>query len=107
DIIELGHVKFRFVEPNENYVFTPQAVIPDDDDIALPKGGNKNLLIGVLGFAVIGALAVAGYALTQMNSTKSEGEEPVAVQAEPATEDAPKSSVQPQLDKAVEELNQG
>lgn len=107
DIIELGHVKFRFVEPNENYVFTPQAVIPDDDDIAPPKGGNKNLLIGVLGIAVIGALAVAGYALTQMNSTKSEREEPVAVQAEPAAEDAPKSSVQPQLDKAVEELNQG
>src|SRR5690606_28720428 len=41
DIVELGHVKFRFVEPGENYVFTAQAAgFEDSFDQPVSSGGN-------------------------------------------------------------------
>ncbi|MBA2663898.1 MAG: FHA domain-containing protein [Bradymonadaceae bacterium] len=53
DVVELGHVKFRFVEPGENYVFTPQAAGFDDEYDAPPaKGGVKPL-------AIVGGLCAA------------------------------------------------
>ena len=70
DVIELGHVKFRFVEAGENYIFTPQAVEDHDPtqfmsyDRSAGRGGlNMALLAGagvlvLIGVAVIVALAL-------------------------------------------------
>lgn len=77
DVVELGHVKFRFVEPGENYIFTPQG---DDFDsggatalsapsfgapAAQPASSGNGKIIGaivgvVLVLAVVGGLFAAG-----------------------------------------------
>jgi pSer/pThr/pTyr-binding forkhead associated (FHA) protein len=53
DVIDLGHVRLRFVEPGEDFVFARDAVITDVPDV----GGRRGLLIAiVLGIVVIGAI---------------------------------------------------
>lgn len=59
DVVELGHVKFRFVEPGENYVFTPQPEYDEDEATELmqspftsqpadtPKKSNTGVAIGI------------------------------------------------------------
>lgn len=67
DVVELGHVKFRFVEAGENYVFTPQAspdaVIPAAPVAAAGGGGNKLVpalvLLGVMGLVAMVLLFMA------------------------------------------------
>lgn len=46
DIIELGHVKLRFVAPGEDYVFTPADV--DDVEVEAPVGAGRLILLGLL-----------------------------------------------------------
>jgi pSer/pThr/pTyr-binding forkhead associated (FHA) protein len=55
DVVELGHVKFRFVEPGENYVFTPQSV----EEFAPAGGSNKGLVFGLIGLAVVAVAVLA------------------------------------------------
>ncbi len=63
DVVELGHVKFRFVEPGENYVFTPQASAdavapaPMAPAGAAGGGGKTGLIIG--GLAIVAVIALA------------------------------------------------
>jgi ABC transport system ATP-binding/permease protein len=55
DVIELGHVKFRFVEPGENYVFTPQPEL-DELDFEPSSSNNGAKLVAILvAAALIGA----------------------------------------------------
>jgi pSer/pThr/pTyr-binding forkhead associated (FHA) protein/tetratricopeptide (TPR) repeat protein len=46
DIIELGHVKLRFVAPGEDYVFTPADV--EDVEVEAAPGTGRLILIGLL-----------------------------------------------------------
>jgi hypothetical protein len=53
-VIDLGHVRLRFVEPGEDFVFARDAVITD-----VPDAGNKRtllvaILLGVLVLAAVG-----------------------------------------------------
>jgi pSer/pThr/pTyr-binding forkhead associated (FHA) protein len=59
DVVDLGHVRLRFVEPGEDFVFSRDAVIQD-----LPEGGrSRGLLVAiVLAVLVLGAV-VAYFAL--------------------------------------------
>jgi pSer/pThr/pTyr-binding forkhead associated (FHA) protein len=51
DVVDLGHVRLRFVEPGEDFVFARDAVITD-----VPDAGNKRtLLVAIL----LGALVLA------------------------------------------------
>ena len=53
DIVDLGHVRLRFVEPGEDFVFARDAVITDVPD----AGGKKGLLVAiVLGVLVLGGV---------------------------------------------------
>ncbi|MEZ4462128.1 MAG: FHA domain-containing protein [bacterium] len=113
DIIELGHVKFRFVEPGENYVFTPQAII-EDSFPAAESGPNMKLIGG--GIAVFAILAiVAGVAVLNGSKTKDpapdETPEVAANDPKPTTTAAQatnnSSSVQPQIALAKEKLDSG
>ncbi len=51
DIVELGHVRFRFVEPGENFIFRPDPAWHDDDiDEPVASGGaGKIVIVGVIG----------------------------------------------------------
>ncbi len=61
DTVDLGHVRFRFVEPGEDFVFARDAVIAD-----IHEGGSKRgLLVAVLlGVLVLGGIG-AYYALNK------------------------------------------
>ncbi len=53
DVIDLGHVRLRFVEPGEDFVFARDAVITDVPD----AGGRRGLLVAViLSVLVIGGI---------------------------------------------------
>ncbi|MBA3542218.1 MAG: FHA domain-containing protein [Deltaproteobacteria bacterium] len=52
DVVDLGHVRLRFVEPGEDFVFARDAVITD-----VPDGGKRGLLVAiVLGVLVLGGV---------------------------------------------------
>ena len=83
DVLELGHVKLRFVAAGEDYTYTPSA----DDPTASPAGastGNK----GLFAFLAIGGVAVAlGLAWFMIYSQDSpEPEVTKAVVAKPSVE---------------------
>ncbi len=75
DVIELGHVKFRFVEPGENYVFTPQAQIPQAAPLAKSSGGGLDPKL--IGAALVVMLAVGAVIAFLMMSDSGETEEVV------------------------------
>ena len=53
DVVDLGHVRLRFVEPGEDFVFARDAVINDVPE----SGGKKGLMIAViLAIVVLGAI---------------------------------------------------
>ncbi len=55
DVIDLGHVRLRFVEPGEDFLFSRDAVITDVPDV----GGKKGLLVAILlAVLVLGGVAV-------------------------------------------------
>jgi pSer/pThr/pTyr-binding forkhead associated (FHA) protein len=75
DVVELGHVKFRFVEPGENYIFTPQSADfgpPSEDAYAAPKKGPNVPVIA--GIAVVVAL-LAGAAIWALSGGGGEAVE--------------------------------
>src|SRR4029077_9341590 len=45
DVVDLGHVRLRFVEPGEDFIFARDAVVTDVPDAG---GGKKGLLVAVL-----------------------------------------------------------
>lgn len=55
DVVDLGHVRLRFVEPGEDFVFSRDAVITDVPD----AGGKKGLLVAILlGVLLLGGIGV-------------------------------------------------
>lgn len=69
DTVDLGHVRLRFVEPGEDFVFARDAVIADIPE----SGGKKGLLVAIfLGVIVLGA-AGAFYALGNKESESLAG----------------------------------
>jgi len=55
DVVDLGHVRLRFVEPGEDFVFARDAVITDVPD----AGGKKGLLVAIaLGVLLLGGIGV-------------------------------------------------
>ena len=88
DIIELGHVKLRFVSPGKTYVFTPA----DIDDVAVESSTGTGRLVII---AVLFAAVVAGTFLVLRKSTTpgapSPATTPIASTAPPtaAALDAP------------------
>src|SRR5688572_14669575 len=53
DMVDLGHVRLRFVEPGEDFVFGRDAQIVD-----VPTGGKKGWIFALLGLVVVGGIVV-------------------------------------------------
>ena len=52
DVVDLGHVRLRFIEPGEDFLFSRDAVITDVPE----SGGKRGMLVAiVLGVVVLGA----------------------------------------------------
>lgn len=62
DVIELGHVRMRFVEAGETFVYQPEEWDAGEES-AKAGGGQKKLLL-VVGLVVAAAVAVAAVVLT-------------------------------------------
>ncbi len=115
DVVELGHVKFRFVEPGENYIFTPQSTDfgpPIDDAYTPPKSGPNVAVIA--GIAVVVAL-LAGIAIWAFIGGGGEAVEDVnasaVAEASDSTEpDSSKKDVvedaeDPKVDEGIEDAS--
>ena len=61
DVVDLGHVRLRFIEPGEDFVFARDAVITDVPESA---GGKKGLLVALL-LAVVVLGGVGVFVLTR------------------------------------------
>jgi ABC transport system ATP-binding/permease protein len=111
DIIELGHVKFRFVEPGENYIFTPQSILPDGED--LPSAGGKSKAGMIAAVVAVVALLVGGGAFYAMqNKGGSDTTDPALMAAAEPSEAAPEAAklsepVAKGLAKAEEQISAG
>ena len=69
DVVDLGHVRLRFVEPGEDFVFSRDAVITDVPE----TGGKKGLLVAIiLGVLVLGGVLV--FVLTRGSSESGKGD---------------------------------
>jgi len=66
DVVDLGHVRLRFVEPGEDFVFARDAVITDVPD----AGSRRGLIIAVLLSVIVLAVVVA---VVMMRKDKTEG----------------------------------
>ena len=67
DVVDLGHVRLRFVEPGEDFIFARDAVIADVPE----AGGKRGLMIAVvLAILVLGVVAVVF--LMRSGSTNTE-----------------------------------
>jgi pSer/pThr/pTyr-binding forkhead associated (FHA) protein len=70
DVVDLGHVRLRFVEPGEDFVFSRDAVITDVPE----TGSKKGLLVAiVLGIVVLGGVLVFFLTRGPGDDTKGNG----------------------------------
>jgi pSer/pThr/pTyr-binding forkhead associated (FHA) protein len=68
DVIDLGHVRLRFVEPGEDFVFSRDAVITD-----VPEAGGKRGVFLAVAVAVLLLAAVAVFFVVSSGSKKDSG----------------------------------
>ncbi len=108
DIVELGHVKFRFVEPGENYVFTAQAAgFEDSFDQPVSSGGNKKtpMLIGIA--VLLGVLIVGGVFALKGSGDPTPSGDAVAVVAPSVAGSPVQDRAQEAIEKAGTDLAAG
>ena len=87
DIIELGHVKLRFVSPGEHYVFTPADI--DDVEVQGQAGGTGRLVLIAL---LLAGVAVATFFLVKppKDPATNTPKAPISGQSQaPATDASP------------------
>src|SRR5262245_45777940 len=66
DVIDLGHVRLRFIEPGEDFVFARDAVITDVPEV----GGRRGMLVALLAAIVVLVAVVAVYWLRTTSGDK-------------------------------------
>ncbi len=70
DVVDLGHVRLRFVEPGEDFIFARDAVIADVPE----AGGKRSLMIAVvLAILVLGVVAVVFLMRSGSTNTEASG----------------------------------
>jgi pSer/pThr/pTyr-binding forkhead associated (FHA) protein len=105
DVVELGHVKFRFVAPGENYVFTPQSSSEEIpvEETSDEAGGLGLQPIALAGIAVVVLGAGIGLALAMSSSDESGGEGQEAQAAATTPEESGEQEESGSSDKKVTE----
>lgn len=75
DVIELGHVKFRYCDPGEAFHFTPDMAIPDAVGAGSGGGSGKIILIGGVLFALLLILGGVGFLVVSSGGSGKDGGE--------------------------------
>jgi ABC transport system ATP-binding/permease protein len=92
DVLELGHVKLRFVAAGEDYSYTPSADDPTGSPAGASTGGKGLLMFLVIGGIAI-ALGLAWFMIYSQDSPDPGLSKPSgAEQAAPAPKDPPKAA---------------
>jgi len=73
DTVDLGHVRFQFVEPGQDFVFARDAVIADISDGGGKKGLVVALVLGVLVLGGVGAFFALGGKKEDPNNSAGKG----------------------------------
>jgi len=99
DLIDLGHVRMRFVEPGEDFVFARDAQIVDAGEG--PGGGGKGKWIAIAGVLVVGG-AVAIFLSMGGKKKKTGGDDPGALASNsPSVSASPSASGSPSTSPAA------
>lgn len=69
DIIELGHVKLRFVAPGDHYIFTPA----DIDDVEVPNAGGGTFRLVAIAL-LLAAIAIGTFFLVKPSKPSGSGQ---------------------------------
>src|SRR5438477_9641287 len=72
DVVDLGHVRLRFVDPGEDFVFSRDAVIADVPDTTAKKGILVAVMLSVLVLGALGAFFVLNKKGSE-NTAKTDG----------------------------------
>src|SRR4029079_12092700 len=104
DTVDLGHVRLRFVEPGEDFIFSRDAVIADVPETGGKKGLLVALVLGVLLLCGVGVFfllkskteATASNGGSQHGSTNARGN-PVATNVHPENNAGETGSAEPQV----------
>ena len=104
DTVDLGHVRLRFVEPGEDFIFSRDAVIADVPETGGKKGLLVALVLGVLLLCGVGVFfllkskteATASNGGSQTGSTNAGGN-PVATNVHPENNAGETGSAEPQV----------
>ncbi|MGN6109698.1 MAG: FHA domain-containing protein, partial [Kofleriaceae bacterium] len=104
DVVDLGHVRLRFVEPGEDFVFARDAVVTD-----VPETGGKRTMLLV---ALVGLVVVGGVITFMVAKGGGGGDDkrnpPIASGVDPVAADAALVAVQtPDAAPVVEEIDAG
>ena len=78
DVVDLGHVRLRYVEPGEDFLFDRDAQIVD---ISQKPGRSRGILLAVLSVTVLGGAAAVFLVITKNGTTSG----PAAAQIEQPT----------------------
>jgi pSer/pThr/pTyr-binding forkhead associated (FHA) protein len=77
DTVDLGHVRLRFVEPGEDFVFARDAVITDIPDTGSRRGLLVAIVLGVLVLGGVGAFFVLNKKDSGSLSKKTDGSDSI------------------------------
>ncbi|HEY0192397.1 MAG TPA: FHA domain-containing protein, partial [Kofleriaceae bacterium] len=69
DIIDLGHVRLRFIEPGEDFVFARDAVITDVPE----AGGKRGMVMAIIAALLVVAAGIVVYTMHSSDSKPREG----------------------------------
>ncbi len=92
DVVDLGHVRMRFVEPGEDFLFGRDAHAVD-----ISGGGGKGLIFALLAVLVIGG-GIGVFALTRGSGNEevsASGSQPEATQIDPGADPAKGAAADP------------
>ena len=87
DIIDLGHVRLRFIEPGEDFVFARDAVITDVPE----AGGKRGMIMAIIAAVLVVAAGIVVYSMHSPDKPKEGSNSPV-VGPGPTGSDTPGSN---------------
>lgn len=104
DVIELGHVRFRFVEPGENFVFQPEPAAAMEAPPVASSNAVKVLAAGVVGIVIVGILVVIALIVIGSKVTEQKGtgdDVPVVKHVPTEPDNPPKTYDKERIDKLL------
>ncbi|MEM1349471.1 MAG: FHA domain-containing protein, partial [Myxococcota bacterium] len=102
DIIELGHVKFRFVAAGENYVFSPQSILPDTPLDSPPEHGVRKAAVVLVALMIVALVVVAAVFLDEIIGADEDTKDQIEPSVAATTNEQVDKESENKIDEGVE-----